>query len=626
MNSRRVAVVRRVLLVVCACAIVWAVVLATSGGFVLRLGPLRISSRTPRNPVLIALASALATWALFRPDVRQNVRHELLCWKESAFAFGRFLRRQWRWLQWSPAGAVLIAACVVAVREWAEGSPLWLDEEMIALNIRDRSLAELAGPLWFGQSAPLGWLALERAALVAFGTSEMALRALPLLFTVATLCTAAWVAWRWMGPVGATVLLLLCMFGQALSFFSLDLKHYSADAFWGLLLPALGAWALESRSRESMWRSSRLIVWWAAAAVGQWFANGALLVTPACALVFVIVVHRRSGWRGAAMVALCAVAWLVSFGINYWLALRHAIGSGYLRDYWAFAMAPASPPLDRVAWLARQLAPLADTAGGTSLWVMFWIAVAGGFVLSTSARLGVLLALVPLSAFVLATLRLVPLYERLSLWTVPALYAGVALFADSGIRLARAARERRSGLRRAAAVVVATIGLGVCFDIVLRGYGGGGARTPESNRGFDDRNAVTWLMAQRQRGDVLMTTRLALPAVWWYGRVPISDASSILEVGYTSRELECAAGRVRDLLKNERRVLVHLGFKDTPEHFDEWLFGDLGELGQLADRREFGLFNRAAIFDLRTPPRTPRTTLSNTANDGCIVAQPATRW
>ena len=34
---------------------------------------------------------------------------------------------------------------------------------MVALNFRDRSFPDLPGPLWLGQAAPLGWLALQRA-------------------------------------------------------------------------------------------------------------------------------------------------------------------------------------------------------------------------------------------------------------------------------------------------------------------------------------------------------------------------------------------------------------------------------------------------------------------------------
>jgi hypothetical protein len=38
------------------------------------------------------------------------------------------------------------------VYQWAGARPLWLDEQMIALNLRDRTFAELAGTLWLGQA------------------------------------------------------------------------------------------------------------------------------------------------------------------------------------------------------------------------------------------------------------------------------------------------------------------------------------------------------------------------------------------------------------------------------------------------------------------------------------------
>lgn len=42
------------------------------------------------------------------------------------------------------------------IYQWAGATPLWLDEEMRALNLRDRSLPGLDGPLWLAQSAPAG--------------------------------------------------------------------------------------------------------------------------------------------------------------------------------------------------------------------------------------------------------------------------------------------------------------------------------------------------------------------------------------------------------------------------------------------------------------------------------------
>ena len=58
---------------------------------------------------------------------------------------------------WVPVSIAAIGVFIV-VYQWAAARPLWLDEEMIALNFRDRTFAGLGGRLWLDQSAPLGWL------------------------------------------------------------------------------------------------------------------------------------------------------------------------------------------------------------------------------------------------------------------------------------------------------------------------------------------------------------------------------------------------------------------------------------------------------------------------------------
>ncbi len=58
---------------------------------------------------------------------------------------------------------IAVAGAGIVLYQWMGARPLWLDEEMIALNFRDRSFAGLGGRLWLDQSAPLGWLALAAA-------------------------------------------------------------------------------------------------------------------------------------------------------------------------------------------------------------------------------------------------------------------------------------------------------------------------------------------------------------------------------------------------------------------------------------------------------------------------------
>ena len=54
------------------------------------------------------------------------------------------------------AFTIAVAAISIDIYQWRAALPFWVDEEMIALNLRDRSMADLAGPLWLGQSAPFG--------------------------------------------------------------------------------------------------------------------------------------------------------------------------------------------------------------------------------------------------------------------------------------------------------------------------------------------------------------------------------------------------------------------------------------------------------------------------------------
>ena len=207
-------------------------VVALTGGFALDLATFRISSKSPWNPFLIAFASGFAAWALPRVVRRAESGRELA----------------WRLL---PAIAIAIVGAGLQVFHWALARPMWLDEEMIAINVRERALMDLAGPLWLGQSAPFGWLVVQRVVLLTLGDSERALRLVPLLFGLATLPTAVWVGRRWAGGVGAALLALLCTFGQWVSHYSIELKHYSADIFLALLIPALAAARLERKVQST---------------------------------------------------------------------------------------------------------------------------------------------------------------------------------------------------------------------------------------------------------------------------------------------------------------------------------------------------------------------------------------
>src|SRR5688500_17757475 len=100
--------------------------------------------------------------------------------------------------QYFAAYGLALAGTVLKVVQWYHSRPLWLDEQMVLLNARDRGVSELVGALWLNQVAPLGWLLLQRGVLTAFGTGDRAMRAVPVLFGIATLWAGCWMARRWM--------------------------------------------------------------------------------------------------------------------------------------------------------------------------------------------------------------------------------------------------------------------------------------------------------------------------------------------------------------------------------------------------------------------------------------------
>jgi hypothetical protein len=329
--------------------------------------------------------------------------------------------------------------------------------------------------------------------------------------------------------------------------------------------------------------------------------------------------------------------------------------SEYLRAYWWWGLPPASEGLPgTLQWLALRLKPLAENPGGTPLWIAFWLTAGCGIGLAVRGNrpLGLVLLTAPAAAFLLAALRLVPLAERLSLWIVPALYMGVGFAADASIRLGRSALAHRQWgpdyhhwLLSALGVLGTVIVLWLGADIFRRGEVDL-TNKPRSNHSLDDRAALRFLRARSQPGDVLATVRMGLPAVWWYGGLSVADptrgsfnpldGSPVLEIDHHGPGPECSSADLKSALMGRSRVAVYLGFDSrNPEGLQELVLDTLSQLGTLTTYRWFAEEGRAAIFDLRLPPRPWTVVVTSVSGkplpeiprpSGCIGFQTASRW
>lgn len=541
----------------------------------------------------------------------------------------------------APAVLVALLGAGLDVAQWLRAPPLWVDEEMVALNFRDRAFADLPGALWLGQSAPLGWLVVQRAVLLGFGTGELVVRSVPLLFGLATLGAAAWIGRRWLHGVAGALLVALFAIAQWMSHYRFELKHYSADAFWALLLPAMAAWAGDAADAAVARR--RWTRWWAVAALAQWTANGALLVTPGCAILLAVVILWRHGGRAALGFAFTGTLWLLSVGAHYALSLQYAHRSRHLRDYWGpYVLAEAEGIMETLAWYAARLEPLASHPGGTELTAAFWAAAVAGLAISRHRLLALMSASVPAAGFVLAGAGLVPLHDRIALWIAPALYTGIALLADAGLHYGRRAWSQRQWRLAAPGAAAVAAALYVGGDILATGAGHLDLGIPsDSNHALDDRAAVRWLLARRRAGDALISTRLGWPAIWWYGDIGLRrpppggrlpDGSRMWELTLERAHPQCRTD-LREALAGHRRALLYVGFPDSPPDFFDEVLRELERLGTVVDSASFSAISRVAVVDLRpagpdgegSPPAAAADS-GGGPDAACIGLRAARRW
>jgi hypothetical protein len=379
------------------------------------------------------------------------------------------------------------------------------------------------------------------------------------------------------------------------------------------------------------------------AALAQWSANGAFLVTPGCAIFLFAVIVRRQGVGAAIRFAATGTLWLASLGVHYLLSLQYAHHSHYLQNYWSAHVVPSSMGLlESILWIGERLEVLAHNPGGAPVGVLLWVCAFAGYAFSNSRRLAGMFVTVPIAGFALAALRLVPLSDRLALWIIPALYTGVALLVDRGVRLCVGAWRPRRWPHLAAGALAASCGLYVAGDIALNGYRqlDIGLRA-DSNRGVDDRRAVRWLMDRRQPGDAVISTRLGWPALWWYGGISMArpipggrlhEGSVMYEVSH-ERETPGCEQPLLDVLSSHKRVLVHVGFPDMPEGFFELLVRQLSTIGTVVEEQSFPYLSRTAVIELRDPnadgaadPGLRSSAGVQPPLTGCVTASIARRW
>lgn len=215
---------------------------------------------------------------------------------------------------------------------------LWLDEAHLAYSFSIRSLLNLwDGALEKNQSAPLGWLYIEKLFAVIFGNTEFVVRIGSILGFAVTLFFIWYLldkCFHVKYPLGT------CAFYANIPFvlkYSNVFKPYICDGLFVLMVIWLFYLYKENRiSLYGMAAGWALLVWFANPAC---FFEGGILVSEG---IFVLI---ERNWKKLKELVIAGVSIVASFIVYYFFWLREVALSDHMQNFWEgknFPLIPAS--------------------------------------------------------------------------------------------------------------------------------------------------------------------------------------------------------------------------------------------------------------------------------------------
>jgi len=193
-----------------------------------------------------------------------------------------------------------ILALAVFIRVYAlDSRSLWVDELSVAHTVSRGSLKEVMNSL--GANPVLFAMVLHYVGNF-LGESEFTFRLLPSFFGVGSVLLIYVVARRFISEKAALLTLVLFSFSPRLVYYAKELKHYSGEVFFALLLVLL----TERIIHRDSWRNWVLFAVFASLSAG--FSHATFFVIPGLSLVllyYVAIVRKGKGW----------LPWLVSNAI-----------------------------------------------------------------------------------------------------------------------------------------------------------------------------------------------------------------------------------------------------------------------------------------------------------------------
>jgi len=320
----------------------------------------------------------------------------------------------------------IAAGIVFRISQYLANRSLWLDEVYLADNILHRSYLELLQPLDDNQGAPILFLFLERLVVDLVGTSEYALRLVPLISGIVSVFLFFVVARAFLNGGALMFALVLFAVSDPLIYYASEVKQYSTD-----VAVALAIYAIAMRVRDKGLSPGNLLALATVGVGAVWLSDPALFVLAAVGSELVLSFWWRRDTRSVLLLVGAEVGWMVSFAGNYFVRLGNLGSNPVLQDYWKDYFAPF-PPFSRAdfRWYAFSVADamrfLFQDVTGLLLGLVL-VMLVFGWLQAGSKKIFLSLLAPLLFALMASSLHYYPFYQRFLLFTLPALIVLMAL-------------------------------------------------------------------------------------------------------------------------------------------------------------------------------------------------------
>jgi len=309
---------------------------------------------------------------------------------------------------------ILLGGIGLRLMLFLESRPLWLDEAMLANNIRSRTFLQLFKPLDNHQGAPVGFLIAEKLLWNCLHT-DWSLRLVSLVAGLATLLLIDVIVKSVLPGAGRVFAAMLAATSLPLIYYSTEIKPYALDVAIGLLIVVCAMrWANRRSSRA-------LLALGMIGTLGVWFSYTAILVLGAVGVMLFIEALRSRDRKAMLSISGSATAWLLSFMAVYVLTMRHLSTDHSLSDYWEAGFMPYSR--GAASWMLGALVKTFRAPGGfqsTKLAALSAFIGAIWLWRKRNVRLCGTLILIVVMPLIAAMLHEYPFAGRLILFIVPA--------------------------------------------------------------------------------------------------------------------------------------------------------------------------------------------------------------